>query len=118
MISGIPNVTVEWHDGEIIPPVKRGGATEYVVAVYRAHHGKVFTFSSSYLNAHPLNYKYECPKGDGCEGNGCDDGCPTTGWFYETGEDGDATQFNSLELKDGDKLMGWCEIPRWPGNQS
>ncbi len=105
-----------WHPGTEIPPVKKGSEAEFVVAVRRSMSGKVYSFAASYLNALPLNYEYECPKGNGCEGVGCDDGCPTTGWFYETGEDGEAHQYNDLHLKDGDELVGWRNIPQWPGN--
>ena len=104
-----------WVDGLISPDIKNGCETEFIVAVRRGHNGKVYSFAASYLNAYPLRYEYECPKGDGCSGEGCDDGCPTTGWFYQTGEDGDSTQYNPLHLKDGDELVGWRNVPQWPG---
>lgn len=106
-----------WKPGTEIPPVTKGSESEFVVAVRRASSGKVYSFSASYLNAFPLEYRDGCPKGNdvniACEG--CDDGCPTTGWFYQTGEDGDSSQYNSLHLGDGDELVGWRHIPQWPG---
>lgn len=104
-----------WKAGTVIPEVKKGCEYELVVAVRRAKSGKVYSFSASYLNAYPLNYNDGCPKGDGCSGEGCDDGCPTTGWFYQTGEDGDSSQYNSLQIANGDELVGWRHIPQWPG---
>ena len=84
------------------------------MAVFRAHSGKVYSFAASYLNAVPLRYE-DCPKGN--EPHRCkecaDDGCPTTGWYRLTGEDGDSGSYQGLDLRDGDKLMGWCELPRW-----
>lgn len=106
-------VSQGWHDGVTIPPVERGREKEYVVAVFRQHSGKVYTFAASYLNAYPLVYQDECPNGDGCDGNGCDDGCPTTGWFRLTGDDGEAETYVSLNIRKGDRLMGWRELPQW-----
>jgi len=104
----------DWRDGSEIPPVPKGQEREYIVAVFRTSSGKVYSFSSSYLNAMPLQYD-DCPIGN--EASGCsactDDGCPTTGWFYLTGNDGDGGSYQSLDLKDGDKIMGWREIPKW-----
>lgn len=103
-----------WHDGAEIPPVKQRSEREYIVAVRRAISEKVYTFSCSYLNALPLNCD-DCPHGQ--EANGCgectDDGCPFTGWYYLTGEDGDSGSYQSLNLGPGDKLMGWREMPQW-----
>lgn len=104
-----------WHEGDGPPPVKVGHQQEFIAAVFRTHSGKVYSFAASYLNAYPLEYRHECPKGDGCEGKGCEDGCPTTGWFIQTGEDDDSTQFHTLDLKDGDKFKGWRNVPQWPG---
>jgi hypothetical protein len=89
---------------------------EYIVAVYRAHSGKVYSFAATYLNEYGLIYEWGCPKGKpdfSCDG--CDDGCPTTGWFTQTGEEDDSTTFHSMNCKDGDKFMGWREIPQWDG---
>lgn len=107
-----------WHPGTEIPPIERGSETEFVVAVRRGRNSKVYSFAASYLNAYPLEYRDGCPKGKdvniACEG--CDDGCPTTGWFYQTGEDGESYQYNSLlSLNSGDEIVGWRNIPQWPG---
>lgn len=104
----------EWKAATDIPDLKRGSQKEFIIAVRRAHNGRAYSFAASYLNAYPLEYRNECPKGDGCTGEGCDDGCPTTGWFIETGEDDDSTQFHSLNLKEGDEMLGWRNVPQWP----
>lgn len=102
-----------WQEPTSIPQIKPRTMREFVVAVYRQHSGKVYTFAATYLNAYGLVYEDGCPKGDGCEGACRDDGCPTTGWFSQTGEEDDATTYYSLNLKDGDRLMGWRELPQW-----
>lgn len=114
-ILSLPSAPVsgDWRSANDVPPLKRGTMQEYVLAVYRSHSGKIYSFAGSYLNAYPLQYRHECPKGDGCSGDGCDDGCPTTGWFVQVGDDDDAAIFQSLSLKDGDKIMGWRDIPQW-----
>ena len=103
---------------EDMPPVSVGCEREFIVAVYRARSGKACTFAASYLNAYPLQYEHECPKwkaGVGCSGEGCDDGCPTTGWFEQTGDDDYSPMYNRLELREGDVLLGWSELPKWNG---
>lgn len=104
-----------WRAGTDIPPVPKGSESEFIVAVQRARNDKVYSFAASYLNAAPLQYEY-CPKDKDGFCNGCEDGCPTTGWYYQTGEDGGGSQYQSLELKDGDKLEGWRNVPQWPGS--
>lgn len=118
-----PSVTVAqrardaWCEGDTPPAVKPGHEREFVVAVRRAHSGKVYSFAASYLNAAPLRYDY-CPKDkDGFCEECSDDGCPTTGWFIRTGDD-DGTQYNRLHLDKGDEFMGWREIPRWEDRAS
>lgn len=103
-----------WHEGSGPPPIKRGEQKEFIVAVRRARSGKVYSFAASYLNAYPLEYRDGCPKGEGCSGEGCDDGCPTTGWFLQVGDDCDGAMFHDLELRDGDEFLGWREVPQWP----
>ena len=101
---------------EDMPPVSVGCEREFIVAVYRASSGKAYTFAASYLNAYPLQYEHECPKwkeGVGCSGEGCDDGCPTTGWFEQTGDDDYSSLYNRLEIREGDVFLGWSEIPKW-----
>lgn len=105
---------VAWREALEIPSVPKGGEREYIVAVYRAHSGKVYSFACTYLNATPLNCD-ECPLGN--EAHSCgkctDDGCPFTGWYRLTGDDGESGSYQSLHLETGDEIRGWREIPRW-----
>jgi hypothetical protein len=103
-----------WNDPAVTPPTEIGDSDEYIVAVYRARTGKVYTFAASYLNEHRLVYD-DCPKDvpGGCVG--CDDGCPTTGWFTQTGDDDMACRYERLGLYNGDRLMGWSALPVWEG---
>lgn len=100
-----------WHKGDGPPPVENGQEREFIVAVRRAHSGKIYSFAASYLNAAPLRYDY-CPKDKDGFCAECEDGCPTTGWFVQTGDDG-GTQYNSLGLDKGDEFMGWRRVPQW-----
>lgn len=104
----------KWNVGTVTPRIDVGWEREFVVAVKRAHNGKVYSFAASYLNAYPLRYEYECPKGEGCPRDGCEDGCPTTGWFRLTGDDGEGRLYQQLELNEGDELLGWRDVPQWP----
>ena len=102
----------KWNKPDQVPQVDVGGMTEFVVAVYRAHSGKVYSFAATYLNGYRLNYQ-DCPKGKDKFCDECEEGCPTTGWFVQTGDDDDAIMFHGLSLKDGDALRGWRTIPQW-----
>lgn len=101
-----------WNEGTVTPRLDVGWEREFIVAVKRAHNGKVYSFAASYLNAYPLRYEY-CPKGEGRPCDGCENGCPTTGWFRLTGDDGDGRLYQQLELNEGDELLGWRDVPQW-----
>lgn len=110
-----PGVVAEqWQRASEIPNVPRGNERQFIAAVRRAHSGKVYTFAASYLNGYQLVYEDGCPKGDGGEGNGCDDGCPTTGWYEATGNGEDALTYEKLSLRKGDEFLGWCAVPSYP----
>lgn len=107
-----------WRDGAEIPAIEKGTMREFIVAVYRARTGKNYSFSATYLNGYGLTYNDGCPQGKTvnicCEG--CEDGCPTTGWFSEEGnDDGDSTTFQGLHLAEGDKLIAWRNVPQFSG---
>lgn len=67
---------------EAVPPVKPGHMELFIVAGV-SKEGRKTCYPAYYLNAYPLEYQ------DDCEERGCpkdqnhDDGCPTTGWFYD-----------------------------------
>jgi len=103
-----------WMDIETAPPIEPGNMQEYVIAVYRKRTNKIHTFACSYLKAYPLHYEDTdfCPNKT-CDDGPCSDGCLTTGWFTLVGEDDEAGTYYRLALYDGDKLMGWREMPQW-----
>lgn len=107
----------QWQAPETTPQIELGAEKEYVVAVFRNLTGKVYSFAASYLNATPLRYEWGCPHDDKVDPYACklctDDGCPTTGWYRLTGDDGDGGKYESIDLRDGDRMMGWRELPRW-----
>lgn len=102
---------VAWQQST--PDVPKGSERIFIIAVQRARNGKVYTYPASYLNAYPLRFEYECPKGDGCDGEGCDDGCPTTGWYDATGDGDDGLTYTPIYFEKGDEFLGWREIPAW-----
>lgn len=116
VLSGAP-CTLEpttWEDPNKLPDIPVGSEREFICAVYRKHSGKVYTFSATYLNAYRLNYEWGCPNEKSqhiCDE--CEDGCPTTGWFTITGADDEGSQYQSLNLRDGDELRGWRALPAW-----
>lgn len=100
----------DWKGPETVPEVKPFDMKEFVVAVFRKRTGKVYTFSATYLNKYPLNYQ-DCickPESDHT-----DDGCPTSGWCTQTGDDDEGSHFHHLHLDEGDRVMGWCQLPQW-----
>ena len=104
----------EWHSPDEVPDTQKGTEHNFIVAVRRARSGKVYSFPSAYLNAYPLRYEYECPKGDGCEGEGCEDGCPITGWYSATGDGEDGLTYSPMYMDPGDEFLGWRQVPQWP----
>jgi|ERR1700721_1528999 len=102
-----------WRDAADVPEVGARSMREFVIAIRRARTGKVYSFAASYLNEYPLNYN-DCPQGNDHICDACtEDGCPTTGWFEQTGADDEGAQFHPLSLSDGDQLLGWRNIPQW-----
>lgn len=65
-----------------VPEVRKANM-EFFVILTKNEDGNWHCFTAYYLNAYPLNYE------ESCEERGCqkdeshEDGCPTTGWFYD-----------------------------------
>jgi len=98
---------LEYVPGTEIPPVPIGEQSYFIVAVKRSRNDKTYTFPASYLNAYPLDYEDGCR----CEGDHCEDGCPTTGWFTcESSAQYELGLYKEL-LGKGDELVAWAEIP-------
>jgi hypothetical protein len=107
----------QWHSPDETPPVKRGNEKAYIIAVRRAHNGKVTSFPALYLNTLELQYNDgqcpHCPGGDKCRIDQGYDGCPVTGWFdWTLSDDCDGRQYEPVLTK-GDKIEGWTEVPQW-----
>lgn len=100
-----------WFSPEIPPATPKGSERYFIVAVRRAHNGKVWTFPAQYLNAYPLLFEV-C----GCEGEPdghVSDGCPCTGW-YSASSDGEYDENYSPLLSFGDELLAWSEVQLHP----
>lgn len=107
MLSATPEpdaVVLHFHHATT-PPVKPGSKQSFIVLTERE--GRKASFAAHYLNQYPLEYE------DGCEAPECaegkhEDGCPTTGWFYdESNFDYDHCYFRL----DG-TVLAWAPIPR------
>lgn len=75
--EGVTLTFVSGRLPEVLP-----GNMKLVIAAGISPEGTKTCFPAYYLNAYPLEYT------DSCEERGCthpetEDGCPTTGWFYE-----------------------------------
>lgn len=100
-------IALDFHTGDETPDVKRGSYAGFIV-VTENDNGKHFAFAGYYLNAYPLDYGDSCPKGDGCQGDGCDDGCPTTGWFYDESN----FEYENCYYPISTKVVRWAPIPK------
>ena len=104
----------KWFAASVPPSIPVGTQRSFIVAVRRAHSGKVYSFPAIYLNGYQLVYETgECPKGNGCEGNGCDDGCPTTGWYSDSSEGEYDHNYAKLALAPGDEFLAWSPIQQF-----
>lgn len=109
---------VAWRSPTDVPSIELGSSRELILAVYRKHSGKVYSFAAEYLNGYRLRYDYGCPKDKGGVCDGCEeDGCPTTGWHYVDGAEDDGCTYHALSLDEGDEIKGWREVPRWGEDQ-
>lgn len=64
-----------------IPSVKVGSLGTFLILTQNKD-GKRHVIPAYYLNACRLEYEEPCDK-HGCNGEHDDNGCPTTGWFYD-----------------------------------
>ncbi len=85
------------HPPTDLPPTPDGQDRFYLAIVERCHNGKAYTIPAVHLHNLPLQYEDEERK--------------TTGWYAYTWDDSDdATAYEPL-IGNGDKLLGWAEIP-------
>jgi hypothetical protein len=100
-IAALRAPATSWNNPDQNPSVQTGDMKEFVVAVFRKHTEKIYTFAACYLNAYELEDRHE--------------GTTKlfTGWYSQTGDEDYASLFEPLALNEGDKLMGWRELPKW-----
>lgn len=90
-----------WNAPDQLPTVPPGHEGWFIVAVRRAHSGKISSFSAAYLNEEELWFEDE------------GESRRVSGWFTSEASDGDdSSQFQPI-LSDGDELMGWTAIPQF-----
>lgn len=73
-------VALEFHEATV-PPDTAPGTMVTCIILTKAVTGRDWTMPAYYLNAYPLEYE-DCICASH-EAHGENDGCPTTGWFYE-----------------------------------
>lgn len=97
------NRILKFNDASLSPSIHRGSCKAFLVDVTRAHNGKSYTFPALYLNQYPLWFEYENEERE------------CTGWYsIETGPPDDS-QYHKLDMKEGDVMNGWAEIPQQTG---
>lgn len=96
-------VTLKFAAGDVIPEVKRGHLLDCIIVTERS--GQRASFAAYYLNAFPLDHGDECI----CKTEADhDDGCPTTGWFYD---ESNFEYDNCYHAVVGTVLL-WAPIPK------
>lgn len=96
-------VTLKFSDGSTLPEVRRGSLMDCIIVT--EHSGQRASFAAYYLNAFPLDHGDDCI----CKTEADhDDGCPTTGWFYD---ESNFEYDNCYHAVTGTVLL-WAPIPK------
>lgn len=104
-VSGERRATDGWiSPSERLPDVPAGDDLDVLVAVRRAHNGKVYVFTTSYLNRYPVIDHDQFIQDDD------NDHREITGWFYLS--DDEETWHRTLGEKD--ELVAWQLKPAEP----
>ena len=88
-------------------PLCMEGDMRCLLAVVRGKDGRVRTIPAYYLNRYPLEYQ------DPCDERGCpkdenhEDGCPTTGWFYDESN----FEYDHCYHPLGGEVIAWAALP-------
>lgn len=96
-------VTLKFSDGATLPEVKRGHMMACIIVTERE--GKRFSFAAYYLNGFPLDHGDECICRTEAEH---DDGCPTTGWFYDESN----FEYDNCYHPVSGTVLAWTPIPK------
>jgi hypothetical protein len=89
-----------------VPPTPAGDMDTYIIMT-RNKDNREAVFPAYYLNAYPLNYD------EPCEDRGCpkdaehEDGCPTTGWFYDESNFEYDNCYHSISAE----VIAWAHLP-------
>jgi hypothetical protein len=85
-----------------IPIVKDGSLRSFIVMTRGKT--KEHVFAAYYLNRYPLEYDPDCV----CKNeDDHEDGCPTTGWFYDNSNFEYDNCYHALE----GEVIAWAELP-------
>jgi hypothetical protein len=100
-VSTTVAIADDWRSPDETPQVPVGSDAYFIVAVHRAHTGKVHTFPALYLNQMVLRFEDEEDRA-------------VTGWQEaEANDDGDGSRYLPLAIGARDKLVGWRDMPKF-----
>lgn len=86
------------------PGIAKGSMRRFIALIVSKHSGKDYVSPLYYLNGYPLEYE-ECICG--ADSDAHDDGCPTTGWFYDESNFDYESCYHPVP---GD-VVSWAELP-------
>lgn len=89
------------------PEVKAGGMDTFII-VSRNKEGRDFCYPAYYLNAYPLNYEEDCADRGCPKDANHEDGCPTTGWFYDESNFEYDNCYHSIAAE----VLAWAPLPK------
>lgn len=90
-----------------VPDVKAGNLGTFII-VTRNKEGRGSCFPAYYLNAYPLQYDEDCAE-RGCPKDEVhEDGCPTTGWFYDESNFEYDNCYHSISAD----VIAWASLPK------
>lgn len=91
---------LHFRNGTDIPDIKPGTMEDCIVVTENENGGQ-HAYAAYYLNAYPLEHD-ECT----CDSEH-DDGCPTTGWFYDSSN----FEYDNCYFAINAKVLYWAPIP-------
>jgi hypothetical protein len=94
--------TLQFQAG--IPDIAAGSMRCFIALMVSRHSGKDCILPLYYLNGYPLEYE-ECQCGDNADAH--DDGCPTTGWFYDESN----FDYENCYHPIAGEVVAWAELP-------
>ena len=107
MLSAAPEpdaVVLHFHHATT-PPVKPGSMQSFIVLT--EHDGRKTSCAAHYLNQYPLEYENGCEAPECAEGKH-EDGCPTTGWFYDESN----FEYDHCYYRLKGTVLAWAPIPK------